>query len=813
MITWESSRQHVGVNAPVWLTFDVHRPYLDGAASARTAIQALGPVLAAELFTGRDPVSPRLSMTMPLSYRQLLTRESRLAQYRVALPTDLPAALASPAWAAIAEAFAHRADLDATDRSGLAQWLVSACLPDAMLVLAPADLSPEECADPLAASVQLARAIALFQREGLSERTKAARLPLLEATVPTPAQLNGVAGWAYLTARHGADDSRVAELEGRAWDIFRQLAPGMDPRTRAVREARLLIKETMHAERHGQLDRATDLLAAARALVPDDGTLLARELRRRVIDRGVEIAVKRKDLSTERALVEEGLALDPWCVKIRMQAAQAAERRGEDDAALAGYLHAARLGPYGTAFALLRANELAQRLGQPGAARTFAERAFRAMPTSPQTLEAVLSATDSEPLAAIAKSTATGRGLEGNWHYQMYGAYFNLADSKSPCLYANLPLYAYEFAERGQRPRIGHQRIMPPAFRANLFREAGLPEFMVSHPAELPEPLWTDRWAKLCEWTTELPVASPERQYLTMHLLFRLGFQRLALDLVPAYDDPQSAAEFKISAWRHLIGYAASVGSRSPESSLGALALADRPGCPFDLAMTLSLHAVVYHARATRDIKEMVKWRDRAKDYHDTALASPDYTPFEKAMLESRFYRGTSFVPFQLGDRAGTIAELDRAEELARAVPATTPWEQFLKLENLHACLESRSKEAFGLGEIDLGHARTLEFLAIDPYDPKSHIELAESYTRQGKFAEAAEAYLTTARLGPLGTAIAYAMAGECYERAGQQAIAEDCFIQALRHDPYAISAARGWRRNGDDFGYTAALEEWGASR
>src|SRR5581483_11985078 len=172
---WEHDLGRVGASAPSWLTFQVHRPYFDGAVSPYTAIQARGPALAARLFGRRDLARPRFAMVMPASYRLLLTEESRLAQYRVARPTDLPADLASTSWARMADAFARRAELDGTDRAGLALWLVAACLPDAVLDLIPADLDP--AGDD--AFAQYARATALSQREGLSAATAAAFAPLV----------------------------------------------------------------------------------------------------------------------------------------------------------------------------------------------------------------------------------------------------------------------------------------------------------------------------------------------------------------------------------------------------------------------------------------------------------------------------------------------------------------------------------------------------------------------------------------------------------------------------------------------------------
>src|ERR1700760_3906417 len=98
MNRWEFSHGKAGVNAPSWLTFEVHRPYFDGAESPLTTVQAKAAILAASRFTQRAPTRLGFSMTMPTSYRRLLTEESGLAAYRVTRPPDLPAALASAAW-------------------------------------------------------------------------------------------------------------------------------------------------------------------------------------------------------------------------------------------------------------------------------------------------------------------------------------------------------------------------------------------------------------------------------------------------------------------------------------------------------------------------------------------------------------------------------------------------------------------------------------------------------------------------------------------------------------------------------------------
>ncbi|HEU5474276.1 MAG TPA: hypothetical protein VFV67_26815 [Actinophytocola sp.] len=829
MDRWDLAHGHIGVNAPSWLTFEVHRPYFDGADSPRATLHARGPLLAARRFEQRRPAALRFGMTMPASYRQLLMEESRLHRYDIRDPTRLPPELASAGWRVLADAFARKADLDDIDRAGLAHWLVALCLHESALAVVPADIPETDCARLVPASAQWARATALFAVEGLSARTMAAYRRLTDDPAPTVVHVQAVAGWGYLLARHAGDDSAAPRHFAVAGELLKSLTADLGEFDHTILLARLMLREVMHAERQRDLQHATDLLAAATGLLAtlspatDDDRALAAELRRRLIDRRVDIAVRRADPAAEDRAIAEGRALDPFDVKIHMQAAQADERRGEHERALAGFLQAARLGPYGTGFALLGAVRCARVLGHDEFARVLAERAFRAAPRSARTRDTLLElCAGDEPLAEVVRRAA-GRGAtrsyEHNWHYQMYGSYFNLGESRSPCLYARLPTLAYEFAVRGAPPEVNWQRLMPPRFRANLVRESGLREFAVSHPAELPAALRTPAWDRLCEWVAGFGGADRMRQFLTAQVLFRLGFGDLVLELLPArpvaeFTDP---LELRIQHWRDVVRYVGSVAGEVVEPTASFQA-AGNPHCPTQLRFVIAVFAVVFHARETKSVEQVLAWRQTAQQALDELLATDGYSPFERAMMESRFYRAVTFAPFLLRNKEQLAREMDRAEELARAATGTTPYERFLSAENLRACLESRSKEAFGFGEADRGHRLVLEVLAIDPYEPKTHLELAETLMRQGNELESGNSYLRVARLGPIGTARGYALAGERFERAGRPLLAEDCYVQALRVDPYAVSAARGWRRVATGMAepameYAAELEAWGAAR
>ncbi len=503
MKRWEFSQGKIGVNAPSWLTFEVHRPYFDGAESPLTVIQAKSPILAARRFEQRSPTRLRFGMTMPASYRQLLIDESRLVAYRAANPAELPAELASPAWRRLSLAYANRHDLDPVDRAGLAHWLVAACFPAAVLDVVPQDLSASDCQDPVAAVIQSARAIALFGSAGLSEPTRAAYQCLVEAPVPTAVHVQALASWGYLLARHASDDSAAADLIDRAWELLGHVASEISEFEHGILTTRLTLRAVTQAERQGafaaaqaQLTSAWDTMTGLAPADADDDLVLT-ETKRRLIDRRVEIAVRLGDEQAEADALTAGLALDPSCVKIWMQAAQASERAGDHEQALAYYVHAARLGPFGTAFALLRAAACARELGQAEFARVLTERAFRTAPRSATTRDALVAACveqGDEPLALVTKRAAVrnqARPFENNWHYQMYASYFNLGESQSPGLYARLPSLAFEAAQRHERPELNWQRLMPPAFRRNLVAESGLAEFAVSHPADLAPALRT----------------------------------------------------------------------------------------------------------------------------------------------------------------------------------------------------------------------------------------------------------------------------------------------------------------------------------
>jgi tetratricopeptide (TPR) repeat protein len=194
----------------------------------------------------------------------------------------------------------------------------------------------------------------------------------------------------------------------------------------------------------------------------------------------------------------------------------------------------------------------------------------------------------------------------------------------------------------------------------------------------------------------------------------------------------------------------------------------------------------VHKAKTGAPADELAEWHPR----YERALGDVTamVAPFAAALYASRFYRGSAFLPQRLGDRSGVTRTLDLAERYAMQMVPGTPAEEHLRLENLHALMESRTKEALWLGDRELALARARKVIEVDPDDAKAWMELGEIRFHRRDWREAAEAYATAAMLGPPASAPGRYMAGYCLRQAGDERLAALFFKDALEIDPLGIS-------------------------
>jgi tetratricopeptide (TPR) repeat protein len=204
------------------------------------------------------------------------------------------------------------------------------------------------------------------------------------------------------------------------------------------------------------------------------------------------------------------------------------------------------------------------------------------------------------------------------------------------------------------------------------------------------------------------------------------------------------------------------------------------------VSFNAALKILVHNAKTGASLQELPRQLKRLQAILDMIAADVDEFTF--LLLESRFYRAAAFIPQRQSDRNEVVRVMDLAEHKAFQMIPTDAGQELLWRENLHPLMESRTKEALWLGDLDLALARSLRVIELDPYDSKAWLELGQVRLRRQEIELAAEAYVVAATLGPPASAIARHMAGICFRDLGKPQFAAFFFQGALEIDPKAIS-------------------------
>jgi tetratricopeptide (TPR) repeat protein len=194
----------------------------------------------------------------------------------------------------------------------------------------------------------------------------------------------------------------------------------------------------------------------------------------------------------------------------------------------------------------------------------------------------------------------------------------------------------------------------------------------------------------------------------------------------------------------------------------------------------------VQKAKTRASLAELDDWSKRLEMAF--AAVKDGENGFTAQLFRSRFYRGMGFLPQAAGDREAMIRTMDVAEHQARDLAPATAAEEILYRENLHAVLESRTKEALWLNDLDLAASRAAELTRVDRYDTKAWAELGQVHYLQENWQRAAEAYVVAAMLGPPASSVGRYMAGVCFRKLGLDFLAAFLFKETLEIDPLGIS-------------------------
>jgi tetratricopeptide (TPR) repeat protein len=335
------------------------------------------------------------------------------------------------------------------------------------------------------------------------------------------------------------------------------------------------------------------------------------------------------------------------------------------------------------------------------------------------------------------------------------------------------------------------QRTLPREFRNIVAREAHVSSHVVRDPREVPEHLRSERWAALCrgiENWNDLPVG---RQARLTALLHALCFYRLTLKLTSERTMRLTDADGVLLAyWRASAAYVMDLPSRVSQYSFADMSDFEKmardgrvhPAMQFLSSIKLLVHqaktggrAEVLRAAATRS-EALLGEAGRAR-------------PFLGHLYTSHFHRAVAMVSQAEGKAFDVERHMGLAERHARAMRPRSPAERLLYRENLHPVLESRCKESIWRGQYRRAVELARKVISVDPYDPKSWVELGEALALSGRLEEAAEAYASASVLGPPGSAIGLHMAGVCSHRAGRPLMGYFFFLQSAGRDSATLSS------------------------
>jgi tetratricopeptide (TPR) repeat protein len=201
------------------------------------------------------------------------------------------------------------------------------------------------------------------------------------------------------------------------------------------------------------------------------------------------------------------------------------------------------------------------------------------------------------------------------------------------------------------------------------------------------------------------------------------------------------------------------------------------------------LQILVQLARTLKDLKGAEYWREFVTKELDATLSSLD--DFTAKLLMSIYYRSCVLVPLLKKEKEKVVAEMDLCQSYAESLIAENHEQEIVAYENRSNIQESRTKEALWLPDLDLAEERARQLVERNILDPRYRLELGEVLLKRKKIEEAAQVYRSATRLGPPGTAIAWFMAGQCYQSLGDLQLAYDCYLACVHFDPLAISAVK----------------------
>lgn len=380
-------------------------------------------------------------------------------------------------------------------------------------------------------------------------------------------------------------------------------------------------------------------------------------------------------------------------------------------------------------------------------------------------------------------------------------------------LHGYAPLHAFEQIKSGRNEPHTIQRIMPESFRREAADLSHRLEWAARDLSDVPFGDVSAAWSEAAQMRARFDGLSAEEQIRLVTLLVSLGMHSDVLKLVPKF--PADGLSDPVTAELAFLRTVSQITSHYDYGTkFDKQALIDiMDNAPHgDMSRIRAAHALIVFVSKVGNDPALAH---RAADAMQQAVN--DRAPqnaLDRHLLISRLYRGISMVPLMERDVAEVVRQMDEAEAHARAALAATltKRQSLIARENLMTVLESRTKEAIFVGDLDLAGVRSSEQLSIDPHDPKNHIEFGDIHLRLGRLEEAREAFHKASVLGPPGVAVALFLAGQASEKLGDYQAATDYYMRTLTVDPEGYSALERLVKLGAELD-VPGVEKWISTR
>ncbi len=327
-------------------------------------------------------------------------------------------------------------------------------------------------------------------------------------------------------------------------------------------------------------------------------------------------------------------------------------------------------------------------------------------------------------------------------------------------------------------------RMSVPGLRRQVVRHAGLDDYDVTRPADLPPVLRTPAWQRLVDAVDGFGALDGYTQALVVFQLAQLTLNRFALVLTGGLVAATGERGSDQCAYE-----TARVAARLPGQAAAALpvfeALATGPDSV--LAYHACFQGIAHALRGADDLGRAERFAGQA------ATLPPLGDDWEAHLTHSRFHRALVRLCTAQGRTAQVRAELDAAWRRQGQMDAAGPTgdENFLMIsdENRRDLLELEIESARTVAPAAPPRLRdwAAELIRLDPRAVEARLFIGDAYMLAGDHADAARWYARAGELGTSAGAIGWFRAGQCYDRIGDVDAAVAAMGRCLELDTTAI--------------------------